>query len=516
MKKRRWFISVIITLFITTMMVTTGFAQPPTPTFTGTFRHAGDSGGDSTCTQVPLPTAAIVVDGNSGDWAGIAAAITDPQGDDSPAYTGDDIQALYIAKDAEHLYVRMDLWKNANQSFGNGPPPGDGRYEIHVQGDTMTHYFEFGIVYDVYGIMELNGGALELIPDSLLRKAFAHLPPQVRQVLEAEARLRQMLTKTQATYEELEQIAAPFGDPPPGEGSREVPSGRWSYHSDGYFVRYLPSSYRQTTIQLAVPEPIQIVRDNLGRITAIADTAGNRIETGYDNTIAPLIMEDDADVIGYAFRSIRFIHPDPETGEILQAEWNDVGWTFVGNYANAIQAHRSIQRSRSVVVLLASRELSRDMLPNHRTGVLAQATFELQNDLWQRYKDAQARYNNVKGYFDQGKAYYDRLGNIVSKPSWNDIHNLADYKRYRDEIDVALKGDIGAKADWIGNHFEILQKAWLFAACMLVGDCEEDVPEKAYSETEPRLQLFNPSRDSAVPGNTGRQRLGLSLRPFRR
>jgi hypothetical protein len=139
----------------------------------------------------------------------------------------------------------------------------------------------------------------------------------------------------------------------------------------------------------------------------------------------------------------------------------------------------------------------------------------LDKEFLPRYSDAQARYNNVKGYFDQGKAYYDRLENIVSEPSWKDIQNLTDYKHYEDGIEAALEGSTTDKTEWLGKHSELLRKAWLFSACRLAGGCEEDAPEKAYSKTEPRWKLLEPSRDSAVPGNTGRQRLGLSLRPYR-
>ena len=44
------------------------------------------------------------------------------------------------------------------------------------------------------------------------------------------------------------------GNAPLGGGSREVPSGRWSQHPDGYHVRYLPRSYNQTLIEVWVPQ----------------------------------------------------------------------------------------------------------------------------------------------------------------------------------------------------------------------------------------------------------------------
>jgi hypothetical protein len=39
-----------------------------------------------------------------------------------------------------------------------------------------------------------------------------------------------------------------------GEGSRDVPAGRWSLHPDGYYVRYLPRGYSYTVTQVWVPE----------------------------------------------------------------------------------------------------------------------------------------------------------------------------------------------------------------------------------------------------------------------
>ncbi len=40
---------------------------------------------------------------------------------------------------------------------------------------------------------------------------------------------------------------------PLGEGSQAVPEGRWSRHPDGYWVRYLPSGYSSTRLEVWVP-----------------------------------------------------------------------------------------------------------------------------------------------------------------------------------------------------------------------------------------------------------------------
>ena len=65
------------------------------------------------------------------------------------SYVGDDISALYVARDSDNLYLRMDLWENANTSFANGPPPHEGVYSFIVNNNgtypnlTLTVEFDF-------------------------------------------------------------------------------------------------------------------------------------------------------------------------------------------------------------------------------------------------------------------------------------------------------------------------------------------------------------------------------------
>lgn len=100
---------------------------------------------------------------------------------------------------------------------------------------------------------EIDGGALGLIPESLLDKAAASLPSVAREILRAETRLRELLTQGVASYDELEQVAVRFGSAPLGEGSLEVPRGRWSQHPDGFYVRLFPKGYKRTRIELYMP-----------------------------------------------------------------------------------------------------------------------------------------------------------------------------------------------------------------------------------------------------------------------
>ncbi len=128
---------------------------------------------------------------------------------------------------------------------------------------------------------ELQDHGLDLLPDAVRQEAMRRLPPLAREVFLAEARLRSALASGAATYGELEQIAVLAGSPPAGEGDRPVPDGRWSYHPEGYFIRYDPHGYSHTTVEISVPGPIAIERDAAGRITTIEEWRGRRLAVGY-------------------------------------------------------------------------------------------------------------------------------------------------------------------------------------------------------------------------------------------
>jgi hypothetical protein len=100
----------------------------------------------------------------------------------------------------------------------------------------------------------LNRSGIDMVPDSVLQQAMAESPAPVRAVLHAEQELRRMLTTPGASFSEMERVAVLSGMAPLGEGSRTVYSGRWSLHPDGYYVRYIPSGYSSTRIEIWVPK----------------------------------------------------------------------------------------------------------------------------------------------------------------------------------------------------------------------------------------------------------------------
>lgn len=177
-------------------------------------------------------------------------------------------------------------------------------------------------------LRELDGGALGRIPPELMDEAFGHLPPAVRQVMEAEARLRELLSDPTTEFAELERVAVLEGDPEPVEGRPVVPRGRWSYHPGGYFIRYDPEGYKLTNVQIVVPPPIAIEEDQYGRITAMQDAEGHRVETPYNDDGPLLTMAGDPQVTVQPFRSVRVVGPGPD--QSLELALEQPAWTLLG------------------------------------------------------------------------------------------------------------------------------------------------------------------------------------------
>ncbi|HYG30464.1 MAG TPA: hypothetical protein VD887_09635 [Allosphingosinicella sp.] len=103
-------------------------------------------------------------------------------------------------------------------------------------------------------LASLNRSALDVLHGNALTNALGGVPEPLRQIAQAEAQLRQMLTTPGASFAEMERVAVLSGAAPRGPGSQDIPSGRWSLHPDGYYVRYIPSGYSSTRVEIWVPQ----------------------------------------------------------------------------------------------------------------------------------------------------------------------------------------------------------------------------------------------------------------------
>src|SRR4051812_22726998 len=126
----------------------------------------------------------------------------------------------------------------------------------------------------------LNRNALDALSGNALTDALGGVPEPLRQIAQAEAQLRQMLTTPGSSFAEMERVAVLSGNAPMGEGSVAVPSGRWSTHPDGYYVRYIPSGYSSTRVEIWVPQGSPAVGKEYDPATHIAvpgNTARQRL-----------------------------------------------------------------------------------------------------------------------------------------------------------------------------------------------------------------------------------------------
>ncbi len=343
---------------------------------------------------------------------------------------------------------------------------------------------------DLFG---LNNGALGLIPEDMMDQAFGNVPPAVRSVLEAEARLRQKMTQGEASYEELEEIAVRFGAAPSEEGDRVIPRGRWSFHPDGYFIRFLPEGYTRNNIQVYVPDDCLIEKDELGRITTVCDRRAQRIEITYLDEPNPLKVAGDPNVKAYKMKSVRFtarVSIPPEILTEITATWDDAGWILVGR-------------------------------PSGKGKPTANARFP---GIEERYKLGVTTKEEI-----------DRLDeHLKTHGSVADLINLAHLKFALLDI---LKNDRSGKNPWARYHVDLVSKAWqyefsrragTFVWSQNTGDTER--LEGARNPLEALIgylaPLFKPwsvayasgggkptldnTGNTSMPGSTGRQRGGNS------
>jgi hypothetical protein len=349
-------------------------------------------------------------------------------------------------------------------------------------------------------IQEIDGSALSMLAEQAIDRASRELAPALRPIFEAEARLRSLVSRADARYEDLERVAVRFGEPPLGEGSREVPHLRWSYHPAGYFVRYDPGGYSQTRIQLAVPGPATVERDAQGRIAKVADARGARLELVYSDAQEQPRGSGQGEMQGSAFRQVRFdslreIQPRFRVRE--RKEWRNAGWTFTG-------------------------------VPAGRSGV---------RGAWSRFVNSERAADRALASQDQ----LDSLIRAVSRRSGSQA--AAPQQAYRDAIDLAHLAFAVEGLEGAGPLRQFLQEAWQAAAVEACGGrlwapaarratlgplallgqvgamnawagpaaLRFPLAPAAFAgmwQAAPReLPEFDPSEEVACPGNTGSQRL---------
>lgn len=100
--------------------------------------------------------------------------------------------------------------------------------------------------------LQMNGGALNVLPKSVVAQATASLPASVKKAIELENEIRQLYASASTTYQDLERLAVPQAQ----IAETEYPDGQWSKHPGGYFIRYFTTYFRRTRVQVYVPNAL--------------------------------------------------------------------------------------------------------------------------------------------------------------------------------------------------------------------------------------------------------------------
>lgn len=351
-------------------------------------------------------------------------------------------------------------------------------------------------------IQSINKSAItKFVSEEVLDRALAKMPEEVRPMVEARARLRSMLGRGDSTYRDLERAAVLTGTHPMGKGSLQVQAGRWSYHPDGYFVRYFPSGYSQTLIQLQIPSAFSVKRDNQNRITSVFNGLGQGLEIEYDEASPPATIDGESLVKASSFKAVRLVQftpIGPEIGRLKETALPLKGWTIVGACSGKARLKNA---------------------PDAYPG------------LKQRYGDAMSLAQEAERVVEGSRKYGRGPGggslSTLSKSDMADLGHLA----------AALKTALmeGAKnpSDSTKDAVLLVQVAWQRALCEQAGamldfrggslssprafapagaDFWEPSPA-APDSGSPQLPEFDPSSGAATPGNTSCQRLLPSATP---
>ncbi len=125
-------------------------------------------------------------------------------------------------------------------------------------------------------IVKLNGGFAATLGNEALKRGVVNVPAPVQTVMEAENNIRRLVETGVDSYEEFEKYAVLAGMS--AVDRADIKSGMWTLHPNGYYVRYFPSGYSKTRVQIYVPDGKgQIIYNAIGTIACPANTGAQRL-----------------------------------------------------------------------------------------------------------------------------------------------------------------------------------------------------------------------------------------------
>ncbi len=320
------------------------------------------------------------------------------------------------------------------------------------------------------------------IPPELSSRALRKLPRSARNAYDAHQRLRRAAARPETSFEDLERIAIRNGEAPVTDD--DVPSGRWSWHPEGYFIRYASTSYRRATAEIVVPEAAEIIRDAVGRITELRFGNGDSVITTYaDDT--PISGRKYRGVVSFPIARVEIRSTDSATGALRIAVADQGGHIFFNSGSIRGATLQNPQFRHASFALPVSTMLWQTPIPVIDIDAINEA-------------------NERREYYEE------RARRMSEPPSSEDIDDLTDMDHYSDGVEAAF-GDASDRYEWLIDHFERQNRALAYATS-LIETLGEDSEEPA---SDSGLPLWEPSGESALPARDGyAQRLGLSGRSY--
>jgi hypothetical protein len=368
-------------------------------------------------------------------------------------------------------------------------------------------------------------------PNGLDEQKLKELQDKANEMTESakrwEQQLRGMLTSLTAKYEEIERVAVLFGRPRDDKKIQEIPKKRWSYHPDGFYIRFDPNGYSETTVEVYVPERLDVTRDEKGRITSVKDEIGNCVKMAYDDSREPLKVSGEPNLIGYPMNSIVFdyVHPQ-EPMKRLHLQWQTSAWTFVGvpakkgrlandpgNYADAKRRYENICKVKSEIDSLDSQFKPTSPI----NGVVDLASLAMA--LEQAYGDlpaatlAEALGVPAKGAFSFGHYGHLLRPEIIPGMCMWYRFPAVDLVKRQWLYEVSLRESSSDTDRAASESSSEAVKGTETSPPTEVPKPKPTVAKKP-SERPGRAKIgFDPSAIVVVPGNSSVQRLGMSVPP---
>lgn len=165
----------------------------------------------------------------------------------------------------------------------------------------------------------LTPSEIALMEVDIKKYAMDLLPQQAQDVLNLYKEMRDKISNPASSYEDLERLAVKTGIPPIGPGSKNIDAGTWSSAGNGVYLRCFPHGYRQSDVEVYIPEQVTINRDEQNRIISL-DDGTYRIEFQYEDAAGSNLLNSELPIC--RFKSVQLTGENPDE----RMSVSDKGW----------------------------------------------------------------------------------------------------------------------------------------------------------------------------------------------